>query len=51
MPPDRPLAQKTIGVLGGMSNQATAEYYRLLNERLNAAAGFRAVAGMTPRQG
>ncbi len=37
MPPDRPLAQKTIGILGGMSNQATAEYYRLLNERLNAA--------------
>lgn len=35
----RPLAQKTIGVLGGMSNQATAEYYRLLNERLNARLG------------
>jgi aspartate racemase len=28
----RPLSQKTIGVLGGMSNQATGEYYRLLNE-------------------
>ena len=35
----RPLPQKTIGVLGGMSNQATGEYYRLLNERLNARLG------------
>jgi aspartate racemase len=35
----RPLAQKTIGVLGGMSNQATGEYYRMLNERLNAHFG------------
>lgn len=35
----RPLPQKTIGVLGGMSNQATAEYYRLLNEKLNAKLG------------
>ncbi|MBM6578875.1 amino acid racemase [Microvirga sp. BT689] len=35
----RPLPQKTIGVLGGMSNQATGEYYRLLNERLNASLG------------
>jgi len=31
----RPLPQKTIGVLGGMSNQATGEYYRLLNKKLN----------------
>ncbi|KAK5086063.1 hypothetical protein LTR70_007497 [Exophiala xenobiotica] len=31
----RPLPQKTIGVLGGMSNQATSEYYRLLNRKLN----------------
>ena len=31
----RPLPQKTIGVLGGMSNQATGEYYRLLNRKLN----------------
>ena len=37
--PDRPLRQRTIGVLGGMSNQATGEYYRLLNERLNARHG------------
>lgn len=35
----RPLPQKTIGILGGMSNQATSEYYRLLNERLNARLG------------
>jgi len=37
--PLRPLSQKTVGVLGGMSNQATAEYYRLLNERLNEQLG------------
>ena len=35
----RPLPQKTIGVLGGMSNQATGEYYRLLNEKLNERLG------------
>jgi len=35
----RPLPQKTIGLLGGMSNQATMEYYRLLNEGLNARYG------------
>ena len=35
----RPLAQRTIGVLGGMSNQATGEYYRLFNEALNAIYG------------
>lgn len=35
----RPLPQKTIGVLGGMSNQATGEYYRLLNEGLNQHFG------------
>jgi len=45
IPPDdtsssaRPLRQKTIGVLGGMSNQATGEYYRLLNERINTRLG------------
>lgn len=37
--PIRPLPQKTIGVLGGMSNQATGEYYRLLNDGLNARLG------------
>ena len=35
----RPLPQKTIGVLGGMSNQATGEYYRLLNLNLNERLG------------
>jgi aspartate racemase len=30
---------KTIGVLGGMSNQATAEYYRLINEQVNTRLG------------
>jgi len=35
----RPLPQKTIGLLGGMSNQATMEYYRLLNAGLNARYG------------
>ena len=35
----RPLPQKTIGVLGGMSNQATGEYYRLLNKKLNERLG------------
>jgi aspartate racemase len=30
---------KTIGVLGGMSNHATAEYYRLINEAVNARLG------------
>jgi aspartate racemase len=35
----RPLLQKTIGVLGGMSNQATGEYYRLLNKKLNDRLG------------
>lgn len=35
----RPFRQKTIGILGGSSNEATAEYYRLLNARLNGAYG------------
>lgn len=30
---------KMIGVLGGMSQTATAEYYRLLNQRVNARLG------------
>ncbi|GAA4205636.1 aspartate/glutamate racemase family protein [Actinocatenispora rupis] len=30
---------KTIGLLGGLSSVATAEYYRLLNERVNARLG------------
>lgn len=36
---NRPLQQKTIGILGGMSNQATGEYYRMINDRLNARLG------------
>ncbi len=35
----RPLPQKTIGLLGGMSDQATAEYYRLLNSGINRRLG------------
>ena len=30
---------KTIGVLGGMSDQATGEYYRLINAAVNARLG------------
>jgi aspartate racemase len=30
---------RTVGILGGMSSQATAEYYRLLNEGVNEALG------------
>ena len=37
--PIRPLPQKTIGILGGMSDAATADYYRLINARLNAHHG------------
>lgn len=37
--PSRPLAQCTIGILGGMSNQATSHYYSQLNERLNVEYG------------
>lgn len=35
----RPLSMKTIGILGGMSNQATSEYYRLINEAVNKRLG------------
>jgi aspartate racemase len=35
----RPLKMKTIGILGGMSDQATAEYYRLINAAVNARLG------------
>ncbi|MEH6525426.1 MAG: amino acid racemase [Sneathiella sp.] len=37
--PVRPLGQKTIGVLGGCSNVATAEYYRFLNAGVNERLG------------
>ncbi|MEI4470157.1 aspartate/glutamate racemase family protein [Frigidibacter sp. MR17.24] len=36
---DRPLPLKTIGLLGGSSNVATMEYYRFLNEGVNARLG------------
>lgn len=35
----RPLPQPTIGILGGMSNEATAAYYQLINQGLNAKLG------------
>lgn len=35
----RPRQMKTIGILGGMSNQATAEYYRLINAAVNDRLG------------
>lgn len=35
----RPLKQLTIGVLGGCSNVATGEYYKLLNSAVNARIG------------
>jgi aspartate racemase len=37
--PSRPLDQCTVGVLGGMSNQATGHYYQRLNEHLNCEYG------------
>lgn len=36
---DRPLRQKTIGLLGGSSNVATVEYYRFLNDAVNQRLG------------
>lgn len=36
---NRPLQQKTIGLLGGCSNVATGEYYRFLNDAVNARLG------------
>lgn len=35
---------KTIGLLGGMSTEATAEYYRLINDGVNQARGGHNVA-------
>ena len=35
----RPIPQKIIGILGGASNVATAEYYRFLNDGVNARLG------------
>jgi aspartate racemase len=39
MTASRPLRMKTIGILGGMSQQATAEYYRLINQTVNDRLG------------
>jgi aspartate racemase len=33
------ISMKTIGVLGGMSSQATGEYYRMLNAGINSLRG------------
>lgn len=35
----RPRPMKTIGILGGMSDQATAEYYRMINKTVNNHLG------------
>jgi aspartate racemase len=35
----RPLKQKTIGILGGMSNRATVEYYNFINDAVNQHFG------------
>jgi aspartate racemase len=35
----RPFPLRTIGILGGMSDQATAEYYRLINHAVNQRLG------------
>ena len=42
----RPLRMKTIGILGGMSDQATAEYYRRINRAVNARLGGWDIAEM-----
>lgn len=36
---ERPLKQKTIGLLGGCSNVATGEYYKFINAEVNARQG------------
>ena len=35
----RPFQQKTIGILGGMSNRATVEYYNAINKAVNQSIG------------
>lgn len=35
----RPLQQKTIGIVGGASNIATGEYYRIINSEVNNRLG------------
>jgi aspartate racemase len=39
MTANRPIHLRTIGILGGMSDQATAEYYRLINHAVNQRLG------------
>jgi aspartate racemase len=39
MEKQRPVSLRTIGILGGMSDQATAEYYRLINHAVNKRLG------------
>jgi aspartate racemase len=36
---NRPYKQKTIGILGGMSNRATVEYYNFINQAVNERLG------------
>ena len=36
---ERPLMQRTIGLLGGCSNVATGEYYKMLNGEVNSRLG------------
>lgn len=38
-PKERVISLKTIGILGGMSSQATAEYYHLINTGINQICG------------
>ena len=35
----RPYPQKTIGILGGMSNRANVEYYNFINQAVNDKVG------------
>lgn len=42
----RPLKQKTIGILGGSSNVATGEYYRIINDMANQRLGGWDIAEM-----
>ena len=39
MAQQRPFRLRTIGILGGMSDQATHEYYRLINQAVNQRLG------------
>lgn len=41
---NRPLKLKTIGILGGMTSQATVEYYKAINEGINNIYGGHDIA-------